>query len=444
MQKSLFGTSGIRGDAEELFTNQFAFDLGLTFAKFLDNNNVYGGIAVGRDPRVSSPRISKALESGLVYGGRMVFDEGVSPVPSINNILLTDSQYAGSVMVSGSHIQPKLNGVKFFFNKEEILKSHEKEIEKIYSDLSGDVKFKDFSNGINIESRASDSYCQKLISTGVKYPRWRGVVDPGNGAQSDVMPFVLKSLGIEVIELNASVQGQFFARDTEVEADFEGLKELVVKEKVDFGVGYDSDGDRVVFVDERGNFIPGDYTCSLIARGSLGKVIITPINSSQVVDHIGKKVIRTKVGSPYVVEAMKKYGATFGFEGNGGGVFSDMHSRDGGRMTIEVLNVMAKEEKRLSELISTLPKFYIVKDKVQYEWEQKNKILERAKQEFKGAKVDELDGLKIWTDDTTWILFRSSMNAPEFRVFVESGSEAKSKELLTRGLELVKSVIRND
>lgn len=397
------------------------------------------------DPRGSSPRIKKAIESGLIHEGREVYDQGATSIPSINYILKVSKEYSGSIMVSGSHIKPHLNGVKFFAFEEEILKEHEKEIEKIYLDLRDGVKFKESINDdVHQENRAHEDYKEMVVSFADKnLPKWIVVVDCGDGAQSDTMPQILKRLGFEVIELSATIQGEFFSRDTEVEGDMKELQEKVKEVNADFGVGYDSDGDRCVFIDEKGNFIPGDYTGTLIARELPGDKIVTPINTSQVADFIGKEVIRTKVGSPYVVAAMKENKANFGFEANGGGIFTDMMSRDGGRTTIEVINILSKSNKRLSELIDELPKYYLSRSKVDYKWELKDKILDMAKVEFKGVNIEEKDGLKIWIDDSTWILFRSSMNAPEFRVFAESDSKQRSEELMNKGVQFVDKIISN-
>ena len=98
-------------------------------------------------------------------------------------------------------------------------------------------------------------------------------------------------------------------------------------------------------------------------------------------------------------------------------------------------------KKKLSQVIAELPKFYSYKDKVDYKWELQDKILLASKKEFKGKKVEKIDGVKIWTDDTTWILFRSSQNAPEFRVFTESDSEKKAIELSKQGILFVKRFI---
>lgn len=441
--KSLFGTSGIRGDAEKLFTDQFSFDIGRTFALFLKTHDAIGKIAIGTDSRISGPRIKEAFASGVIYEGYEAFDEGVTPIPAMNCVLQSDLSFAGSVMISGSHIKVNLNGFKFFAFGEEISKEHERQINEIYLKEKNKLKFTHKAEAIYPDNQAVDDYKEYLLLKANKpYPYWKIVVDPGNGAQSDVMPWVLRQFSFEVIEINASVQQDLLARDTEVKDDYKELQEKVVKENADFGIGYDSDGDRVIFVDELGRAIVGDYTGALIAKSQPGQWLVTPVNSSTVVEMIGKKVARTKVGSPFVVAKMKELKASFGFEANGGGIFSEMHSRDGGRSTIEMLNLLSEKKLKLSELVATLPKYYQARDKVEYKWELKEKIITSAKKVFKGIKIDEMDGLKIWLDENTWILFRSSANAPEFRVFTESKSENKANELLARGIKFVKDIIK--
>jgi phosphomannomutase / phosphoglucomutase len=446
MKKNLFGTSGIRGDAEKLFTNQFCFDLGRTFAIFLKIHKANNWIAIGNDPRDSSPRIKKFVILGMLYENREVYDEGTTSIPSINYILKAEPNFSGSIMVTGSHIKADLNGLKFFAFGEEILKQHEAEIQKIYYEEENkvDVKYVKIKEAPHIEDKARSSYIDYLTSSAhAPYPKWKIVVDPGNGAQSETMPEVLRMLEQNVISMNVDIQNNFLSRDTEVEGDFADLQRKVREEKADMGVGYDSDGDRVIFVDENGEFIPGDYSGALIAQHLDSKRVVTTINTSQVIDKIGLEVIRTKVGSPYVVEALKKNNIPFGFESNGGGIFPEMRSRDGGRSTIEFLNLLKASNKSVSELVAELPKFYISREKIEYKWELKDEILKKAKEEFKGIKIEELDGLKIWIDDSTWILFRSSMNAPEFRVFVESLDTQKSKKLLKDGIDFVKDIIKH-
>lgn len=392
------------------------------------------------DPRGSSPRILNAIEQGLAFAGRIILDQGTTPVPAINYLLKT-SAAIGSIMVSGSHIAPELNGVKFFAFKEEILKEHEKEISQIYEEVKRTHFYRRREIAVEEENQASEDYEEMLVRMGDSYSRWKVVVDPGNGAQSDLMPRVLERLDLEVIAINDEPQKGFLARDTETEGILNDLGEKVVKKKADFGIAYDADGDRVVFVDEKGRFIPGDYTGALIAKHGDTNKVITPINTSQVVEHLGKPVIRTKVGSPFVVAAMKKHRAKFGFEANGGGISAEViMSRDGGSTTIKILNLLKHHEGPMSSLINTLPQFYLYRVKVDCPRKLNPLIIEKAKENFKG-EVEEMDGVKIWLDDNSWLLFRPSSNAPEFRVFAEAKTRQKAKNLGQKGIQFVQDII---
>jgi phosphomannomutase/phosphoglucomutase len=446
-KKSLFGTSGIRGPADTLFTEQFCFDIGRTFVKFLEKYYKTGPIAVGIDPRDSSPRIKKQLFKGLATTNLELFDEGIAPVPSMN-WLIKNTEIIAGIIVTGSHISPELNGVKFYAHDEEVSAEDQKNIESLYKELKEKEKLPSLEAKTKQESRARDLYSKMLFEMiRDPLPKWKVAVDCANGSQSIVVPALLRKLGLDVVEVNCDTEKDFIARDTDTDdkAEVEELKKVVVKENCDFGIAYDGDGDRVIFIDEKGQFVQGEYSCSLIAKDSPGDTVITPISSSQVVDTIGKKIIRTKVGSPYVVGKMKEHKAPFGFEPNGGAISAEiMYTRDGGSTTMKILTLYSKFDGNFSSMIAQLPKFYMLRTKVDYKWELKGKILEEAKKRFKGIKVEEIDGLKIWVDDQSWILFRSSQNAPEFRVFAESAVEDKAKTLLDDGIKFVKEIIGNN
>lgn len=442
----LFGTSGIRGVADELFTSQFCFDIGRTFVEFLKQRKMLSPIAVGMDPRVSSPRIKRELFKGLSTSGMELFDEGVTPIPSMNWLIKNTPAKAG-IMITGSHIAPDSNGVKFYAHNEEISVEDEKLIEQIYANLPKKEVPQNEPN-VTIETKARELYKDLLLSLiNPHLPKWKIAVDTANGAQSVLIPDLLLDLGQNVIKVNCDLEEPFIARDTDSEdkAGLDKLKALVAKEKCDFGIAYDGDGDRVVFIDENGKFIQGEYSCCLIAKRAKTDTIVTTIAASQVADHIGKKIIRTRVGSPYVVGAMKKYHSLFGFEQNGGAVSAEIqYSRDGGTTTVKVLNIFAEFKGTFSQLIATLPKFYMSRTKIDYPWKLQQTILDKAREHFKGIKVDKTDGVKIWLDDKTWMLFRSSQNAPEFRVFAESTSQKASDKMLAEGLNFVRGIIKEN
>jgi phosphomannomutase/phosphoglucomutase len=442
---SLFGTSGIRGSAKELLTDQFCFDVGRTFSKFLAGYNQNKKIIIGRDSRESSERIRNSFVSGVQYENFLAVDQGICPVPAINFLLIDDASLGGGCMITGSHIKADFNGFKFFAFKEEISKKHEAEIEEIYKKIAGEINFQEKNINIPVEDRATERYIEMLVNLADKpLPDLKIALDLCNGCQSVAIPDVLRRIGLEFKAINGSlVPKDFIARDTETKEAAEPIQELMKKESFDIGIIYDGDGDRVVFVDRNGNFIPGDYSGSLIGKYSESDTLVTPINSSQVADNVGKTIVRTRVGSPFVVEAMKKYNASFGFEANGGGFSREvMMSRDGGSTTIKILNLIKKTRKSFEEMIDELPKFYLYRTKVDCPRELNEKILSQAKIDFQGKKIEETDGLKIWLTEDSWILFRASSNAPEFRVFTEAGTKLAAEEIGERGINFVKSMIQ--
>lgn len=439
---SLFGSSGIRGNPEILFTKQFCFDIARTFCLFLDKHNLTGSIAIGYDPRSSSPILFEGLIAGLNFSKREVLDQGVCPTPALN-WYLKSSPCAGAVMITGSHITGDLNGIKFFAFKDEILKEHEAEIENIYQEIKNSVSFENQKEPVIKEYKAGSAYSEMLFNLAITpYKKYKIVLDCQNGCQSEIMPRILTRLGIEVIELNSDLQGEFKGKDTETEGTVQELQEAVIQNKADLGIAYDYDGDRAIFVDELGKAIPGDYSGTLIARETPGDNIVTGFATSQVIDKIGKTIFRTKIGSPYVAKAITDHDAVFGFESNGGSFFPDvMLSRDGGSTTVKFLNILNKQNLTMSQFVATLPKYYLYKTKVDCPFDKAEMIIEEAKKQIQGIKIEETDGVKIWPTNDSWILFRSSKNAPEFRVFAESTTQTDAENLAKNGIELVKSLI---
>lgn len=438
---SLFGTSGIRGPVDTFFTPQFCFDIGRSFAHHLDNQNQQGTIALGTDSRQSSPLISEYLTAGLQSIGREVTDLGVVPAPAVNYVLVSGS-FIASLMVTGSHIDITANGVKFFSHKEEIGKADEQNISEIYFTQKGTQPCHLPEQTPAQSHIGFENYIEFLLGLADKpLPRWKIVVDPGNGSQTEVIRTVLDQLDQEVIMINADLQNTLISRDTETEGAFSELEKAVLDNKADFGIGFDTDGDRLVFVDRFGKFVPGDYTGVLQAKWHTSKIIVSPVNSSSVLDSIGKEIVRTKVGSPFVVEAMKKYGSQFGFESNGGGINGDfMYTRDGGSSLLSILNILKWSAKPLDALLNEFPKTHILRGKFACAKENHAKILSSAAHFLTPHSIDRTDGVKLILDDNTWVLFRPSSNAPEFRVFVESNSATKAKQLITSAISFAKSL----
>lgn len=444
MPTKLFGTSGIRGPADTLFTSNFCTKLGYVFGSWLTSKGKSGYVAVGMDPRESSPRIKQNIIRGLTAAGWEIIDQGVLPTPALTYFCKQTSSIGGAVMITGSHITANLNGVKLLINGEEVTKEHEQEIEKLFSSLpTPQNKFID--PAIEHRTTAADLYLEMLHGLAdTPYPGWKIVLDTANGTQTEIFKQLFSDLNLDFICTgDCDLQSPtFIPRDTEVQSAFTDLIRDVLGNHADFGIGFDADGDRVIFVDDQGRYIPGDYSCSLIAKYSDSSSIVTPISSSSVVDHLDKQVYRTKVGSTHVVAKMKEVGATFGFEANGGGISAEIfYGRDGGSTAIKILNLLKKHRLKLSQAYDQFPSYYLFRDKVDCPTQLFDQIYSRIREKYMSHPLDDLDGLKIDLGNNDWILFRASGNAPEFRVFTQSSNKHQAQKLGTEGLDYVKSII---
>jgi phosphomannomutase/phosphoglucomutase len=263
------------------------------------------------------------------------------------------------------------------------------------------------------------------------------------------MPDLLKKLGCEVVGLFIEPKGIFERTPEPRPETLDVLKEKVVSEQADFGVAFDVDGDRCIFVNEKGEVIMGDVTGTLLARELIrekpGARIVTPISTSKVMDDVaekeGGKMLKTMVGAKYIGETLKKEGADYGFEETGGSFFPEISfTRDGSAATVKVLETLAKSGKKLSELVDELPKYYQIKLKVPCEEEKKqdtSKLKDKIDRENK--EIITMDGIKVVFEDGS-VLMRASGTEPLIRIFVEATSLEKAEEYAGWGEGLVKSL----
>lgn len=462
--KKLFGTSGIRGYANEQetrqdyvqLTNDFCYAITRAFLAYASPKSRKAVFAVGMDLRPSSPRIKDAVIQAILDEGCAVAFQGITPTPALA-YYVKEKKCAGGIMVTGSHIPEHMNGIKFFLPSGEILKEDEAAIEKNYRELEHIAPLVR-ADAVPEQQEANFLYTELLRKhafkiTHTKQRPFNGltvVVDARSSCQSLVIPGALRLLGATVHELPQPAT--FMSVDTEKTVANPELAAAIVEHKADIGVAFDGDGDRAVFYQKDGVMIVPDVICTLIARNPAFESIVTPINSSSVVECLNKDVVRTKVGAPYVVSDMKKLLASgtkcFGFESNGGSIFSDYHfSRDGGVPVIEVLNWL--RHRPLHEVRKDVPVYFQVKDKFDCPTALNTPLLERAQYEFvikfddAVEDVETMDGVKVHFKNNAWILFRPSNNAPEFRIFTEAKTKEQAEYLMNAGAEFIKQRMVN-
>ena len=438
--KKLFGTNGIRGTANKELTPEKTTKIATAIGTFFNKKN----LLLGYDARTSGPMLAKATTAGLTATGCNVYFAEMAPTPALQ-YAVKNHRMDGAVIITASHNPPEYNGIKVIWNDGiEISHQQETKIEHIYFEDKPVLANWDKIGAEHEFAVANNEYVE-AVKKHVNVPEiaqkhYHIVVDAANSVGSLAAPRLLRELGCKVTSINANIDGTFPGRMPEPRP--ENLQELataVKAVKADFGVAFDGDADRSIFVGENGEVYWGDKTFAVIEKHFLmenpNEKIVTPVSSSTLVEDVAEafkgELVWTKVGSVTVSQTMKKVKAKLGGEENGG-VFYGPHQavRDGAMTTALILGIMAKTGEKLSELIAEQPKYFLEKGKVACPEEKKEKVLEELVERVKGANVSTIDGVKIWFEDKSAILMRPSGTEPVYRLYAEAKSHEKALKLI--------------
>jgi len=443
----LFGSSGVRGLVNVVLTPELACRVGGAAATYAKAKRA----VVGRDTRVSGAMIEDALVSGLTAAGVDVSLLSVLPTPAVAYLTRALGADVG-FMITASHNPPQYNGIKVF--RSDTLSYTDEDqnaVEKIVAEnQSVFADWRLIGQAHNVD--ANGLYAKMLIKAVRLRKRWRVVVDPGCGATFSVGPLVLNALGCKTTALNAQPDGYFPARSSEPTAESLGdLAKTVKALGADLGVAFDGDGDRAAFVDETGEFVDFDRALAAYAgfalKKSCGGTVVTNVEASMCVETVaakyGGKVVRARVGDVYVSEAMKKFNAVFGGEPCGAWVHPELHwCPDGPLSAVLLLGALEAENVSLREFIAQVPKFVTVRENIVCKNEQKYRIIseieETITQAFSGyTDFSAVDGLRLSLKDG-WVLIRASGTEPLIRLTVEGESLKAARDIMDKGVLLVK------
>jgi len=442
----LFGTNGIRGVVNQDMNCELALGIGMAWGTFLKRKKIRPKIAIGADARLSNHMLKNAITAGLLSTGCDVVDIGLVPTPTLQ-YTVKEKKYDSGVIITASHNPPQFNGIKgVSSNGTEFSKDIEDEIERIYFEKKFSLAgWKDVGELKNWDG-AIYLYINGILNNVnvnlIKKKKFHVVLDCGNGAGSLVTPILLKKLGCKVTELYCEPDGTFPGHNSEpLPENLVDLIKKVPKVNADIGAAQDGDADRAIFIDEKGNYIWGDQSLTLGARYVIkkykGGVAVTPVTSSSSFDDVVKEnkgvVIHTAVGSPIIARVMIEKNSVFGGEGNGGLIFPEFqYCRDSAMTIAKILEIMALENKKLSELIKELPKYETYNTKLTCPNDKKNIVMkslaEYTKQDKNVIKIDETDGVKLYLKDG-WVLMRPSGTEPIFRVYSESKDKKRAEEI---------------
>jgi phosphomannomutase len=458
-----FGTSGLRGLATELVGAPTRSHVWAFAQLLLARNLVNAGdaICVARDFRSSSPALMADVVLGLQQAGLSAIDCGTVPTPAL--VLYAMARGASSIMITGSHIPADRNGLKFYLPTGEIDKLDETEIVKGAAAWPGNPENLDTATPQSEKVGAAREFVRRYVdffgSEALRGLRI-GVYQHSTVAR-DLLIEVLERTGAEVTPLARSVQ--FIPVDTEAVSSI--TRDLVLgwcsTGAFDAIVSADGDGDRPLLAAADGSVVRGDVLGLLTARFLGAEVVVTPITSNSGLEAaLPARVVRTQVGSPFVIAGMQGAAgsAVAGFEANGGFLcqtaftvagrtLSPLPTRDSFLPLLVVLRQAAVQGASIASLEQQLQLPVAHADRLEnFATVRARAIMakltnnESALARFLDgigavASVNTIDGLRITLEDKRIVHLRPSGNAPEFRCYAEARTQVEAEQLVAMVFE---------
>ena len=430
ISENIFRAYDIRGIYGLDLDDEIARLIGKALATYIGDEGKT--LVVGRDVRLSSKSLSNALIEGMVSCGLNVEDIGVVTTPLL---YFATKHYGrdGGVMVSASHNPPEWNGFKILLDKGFICMGMGMEelkniiIKKLFKKAKlGTVKvnlnaIKDYEE--HISKRVNIKKSIKIIA------------DPGGGSCTILMPEIFRKTGIDAYIIYGEPDGSFSKHPPEPdERTLNELRSLVLEKKADFGVGFDGDGDRAFFIDDRGRRLSSNMVLMVLSMHFLkknkGAAVVYEVSCSMGVEETirsyGGRPVLSRVGHTYIYDKMVRENAILGGETSGHFYFGDIYGFDDAVYAcLKMAEMLSEDGRKLSEIVDSLPKYPRIPGKTYgCPDEKKFKIVEELAEEFKAAgyKTITIDGVKVITEDG-WFLIRASNTQPLIRLTIEAKNE---------------------
>lgn len=445
MDPVIFRTNDIIGIYPDQLKEEDAWKIGCATARFLRSllrgyergQAASQSLCVGRDMRTHSEAMAKALIEGMNSTGANVIDIGMIDTPQMY-FAINHFGTCGGVQVTASNNPAKYSGFKISGLKAKPISGDTglKDIEHIAMALlhtKGKVTGSVESRDLTAEYK---KHVLKFLRPNVK--KMKIAVNASNGMAGKIVPALFDKLPVKIIELNFEHNGQFKHESNPlIDENLTELKEVVKKNKCDFGVCFDGDAGRLMMVDEKGDTIGCDFMTALMVPYFLEKepksTVVYDLRSSRVVvEEIikhGGTPRRERVGHAYMKKALRDSHSVFGGELSGHFYYRDNFYTESAMITlVHVINIISEANVPMSELIGKLQRYYN-SGEMNFTVENKQVKMDELARRYSDGKIDHLDGVTIVYKEW-WFNCRPSNTEPLLRLNIE----AKSKELLDEKL----------
>jgi len=456
MQSELMiGISGMRGTIGGSLTPMVVSRMAAAYARFLKSRNTGGGrlkVVFGRDSRPSGPWVRDAAISALVASGLEVIDLDIVTTPGVA-MMVRHLQADAGVIATASHNPIEWNGLKLL-NKDATAPppADAKMVAELYEQNKADFSHVGELFPARRDTQTHSLHVKRVLDyvdvLGISSQRYKVVLDSVNGAGCVSSATILGKLGCELIHMNATPDGRFPHEPEPTEKNLVSLCDEVRRQRAAVGFAQDPDADRLAIVDENGRYIGEEYSLVLCAKWILSRkpgVTVANLSSSRMLDDVAaeyrSQVIRTPVGEANVIQAMLSSGASIGGEGNGGVIDPRIvPGRDSLVGIAYVLQLMAATKLSISQLVSQIPRYEIVKTKFPCRREDAERAVETLRKHYASEKIDVQDGIRI-DFPQAWLHARPSNTEPIMRIIAEAPDRPKAEKLIEETQAVVKSVL---
>ena len=440
-----FGTSGMRGFTDTEISPELCWKVGTALALYFGEGSE---LVIAYDTRPGAEKLAGICAKAMENAGAKVVNLGVAPSPYACAAILTRG-LKGGLMVTGSHMPYDRIGL-IPLDEMGVIPSRAKtnKLEQMIREIPNPIEVsgslpepENFTYDFMI-------FTQEIVDSQLPGRGIKVALDPAGATGAGIASRIMNDLGCDVKAIHDQPM-DYAPRRMEPRIDgIDELVELVRDTGADFGAAYDSDCDRVLFVDETGKPLSEDLTAVIFAEyvyGRTGGTIVTPVNSSGLIKKIWQgKVVDCIIGPPEISKAAIDNNAVFAYEESGKYFFPPrVMWADGIIATAMMAKIISTTGKTLSGIISDFPRHVQIKRNIKGTWQQMDDLLAKVKTGFhpQGATLNEIDGLKYVYEDGSWLLIRPSGTEPLMRIYVDSPSPTKAKELSQLGMNTVKRLI---
>ena len=449
--KSISGIRGtIGGDIGNSLTPNDVVSFAAAYAVWIKSKNLNNTVIIGRDARVSGEMISNLVCSTLQLSGIDVIDIGLSTTPTVE-ISVLENNYSGGIIITASHNPGNWNALKLLNSSGEFISASDgHEILKIASNKTFDYVDVSLLGKYKLDENFNDFHIDKILDLdlvnkeAIKKAKLNVVIDAVNSTGGFMIPKLLEKLGVSYHKLYCEPNGIFPHNPEPLAENLSEISTQVISNGSHLGIVVDPDVDRLAIVCEDGSMFGEEYTLVSVAdyivskkRGSTVSNLSSTRALKDITEKYGCNYFPSAVGEVNVVECMKINNAVIGGEGNGGVILPDLHyGRDALVGIALFLSLYAEKGLKASVLRDSYPKYYMKKNKVELDDENKiQNVFDYLLLEYDYAHINKIDGVKF-DFETGWVHVRRSNTEPIIRIYSEFNNKADlekfSKEFFTK------------